>query len=409
MHGSLHRCASTRLGAGRCPGVALVRLGVAWVIVTMTLSYSLFGIEDETEYQYQVAAEDLSSKAPPFYLSDKVVALGLGIREERASVFGRVQMRISRWWRCLGNYGFPGVESVDPESCLAPLHSHHGMAHIPGSWFQYINYLRAHPSRRRNQSEAKFLFVGAEHGSWPQLDHSSYYVVFDWWSDRRDVFCVDYDLRDLKNDTRELCPGVTLPPPKFFTGGPRDGRALESWRWLVGFMARTVDGWWNTSHARRDIEQAFKGVHSDRVFVRMRPGKGTGEIAAARHDYNDLLSNSAFSLVVHGDQRWNYRFSEALGACSVPVIIADGLTLPFEELIDWTKASLRVPESMASNASAILELLEQRAPEAPAMRREACRIYEKYFATMPRRVNGLLLSLEKRALLHEAHRRHGVA
>ena len=40
----------------------------------------------------------------------------------------------------------------------------------------------------------------------------------------------------------------------------------------------------------------------------------------------------------HGHQRFSHRFSEAVGACSIPVIIADGLTRPFDDGGELTAA-----------------------------------------------------------------------
>ena len=70
---------------------------------------------------------------------------------------------------------------------------------------------------------------------------------------------------------------------------------------------------------------------------------------AASDRFAQLMS-STFAIVPHGDGRWNMRFSEVIGARSIPVVIADGITLPFEQLIDWSHAAVSIEESVVENA-----------------------------------------------------------
>ena len=58
-------------------------------------------------------------------------------------------------------------------------------------------------------------------------------------------------------------------------------------------------------------------------------------------------------------------FSEAVGACSIPVVIADGLTLPCAELVDWDPLVVRVAEAELDAARDVDELLA-RLPRDPA-------------------------------------------
>jgi hypothetical protein len=56
--------------------------------------------------------------------------------------------------------------------------------------------------------------------------------------------------------------------------------------------------------------------------------------------------------VPHGHGRWNHRFSEVIAAGAIPVVIADGLILPFSQLIDWRHAAVRVMH--ASNTATVM-------------------------------------------------------
>ena len=80
-----------------------------------------------------------------------------------------------------------------------------------------------------------------------------------------------------------------------------------------------------------------------------------------------------------------------IGACTIPVIIADGLTLPFEQLIDWDDLVIRISDEKANDANWILKQIE-RFNEAEINRKATmlCNIYDKYFSTSKRRWQGLL-------------------
>ena len=111
------------------------------------------------------------------------------------------------------------------------------------------------------------------------------------------------------------------------------------------------------------------------------------------YDENDRTSyyrslDADFALVPRGDGRWTYRFSEAVLACSIPVVIADGLTLPFEQLVSWDSVVVRVPEAALDAMASVRDLIallptgeEERARRTS----EVCRIRELYFASARRR------------------------
>ena len=54
------------------------------------------------------------------------------------------------------------------------------------------------------------------------------------------------------------------------------------------------------------------------------------------------MANAWFGWCPHGDQRWNLRFLELLTAGTVPVVVADGLTLPFEMVREWERFNFGV-------------------------------------------------------------------
>lgn len=54
-------------------------------------------------------------------------------------------------------------------------------------------------------------------------------------------------------------------------------------------------------------------------------------------NYFDMATKVWFGLCPHGDQRWNLQFLELLSAGTISVIITDGLTLPFSQVLDWNQ------------------------------------------------------------------------
>lgn len=83
--------------------------------------------------------------------------------------------------------------------------------------------------------------------------------------------------------------------------------------------------------------------------------------------YNEILLKSRYSLCPSGSGPNSIRFWEALGAGSIPVLLADTLELPKHDL--WEKTIVRIPEKDVSKLNEILEGIK---PEEEKHRREGC-------------------------------------
>lgn len=73
--------------------------------------------------------------------------------------------------------------------------------------------------------------------------------------------------------------------------------------------------------------------------------------------YTDDMSRSVFCLCVRGDTTSSRRLFTSIALGCIPVIIADFAQLPFERLLDYSRFTVRVPESAISNMSTLVQTL----------------------------------------------------
>lgn len=91
-------------------------------------------------------------------------------------------------------------------------------------------------------------------------------------------------------------------------------------------------------------------------------------------DYNKLLLKSRYTLAPSGSGPNSIRFWEALGAGSIPVLLADTLELPEHEL--WDDTIVRIAEK---DVYKIYEILGEINKEEEEKRRENCLTVYKFF------------------------------
>eukprot|EP00928_Gymnodinium_smaydae_P058333 TRINITY_DN4153_c0_g1_i2.p1 TRINITY_DN4153_c0_g1~~TRINITY_DN4153_c0_g1_i2.p1 ORF type:complete len:339 (+),score=51.77 TRINITY_DN4153_c0_g1_i2:61-1077(+) len=211
---------------------------------------------------------------------------------------------------------------------------------------------------------------------------------------RNDFLFVNFDLRDpwLADDSHNPLPGVTMAPPPH-TGDIVPRHPSETPKYVLTFRGGMHPGWYHTASVRPDLERLWS--HSrpkDTVVEFVQHGYKAEDKAI----YKDLL-NTVFAIVPHGDGRWNYRFSEVVNACAIPVVIADGVTLPYAQLIDWSSAAVILPESSIKNLTDpqdFMALLPKDAETIRAMRQEVFDINQKYFETPSKRWQAMLKSAQ---------------
>ena len=82
--------------------------------------------------------------------------------------------------------------------------------------------------------------------------------------------------------------------------------------------------------------------------------------------YSRDLSTSDFCIVPPGGDGWSSRVDDAVRHGCIPVVIMDGVLMPFEGVLDYASFSLRVPEAEVEQLDTLLRAV-------PAARKAAMR------------------------------------
>lgn len=223
--------------------------------------------------------------------------------------------------------------------------------------------------------------------------------------DRKDLFYLLYDLRDpfVSDNTRPALPGITVIPPMQMNGidhskvAPLD----KPTKYHLTVRCNLADiGWYNSSHVRSELGKSFKGNNDPRVIVEDSHAQMACLSQSDHNRYTDLMTQTSYALCPHGDQRWSYRFTEALKSCAIPVVMADGMTMPLEEVIDWKQAAIVLPESYASDSKKILEALPKDQETINRMRKRVCQIWDNYLSEPLKQFDAHLLAMGKKLGMH---------
>lgn len=118
------------------------------------------------------------------------------------------------------------------------------------------------------------------------------------------------------------------------------------------------------------------------------------EVNYDRYDFNFLLRESTFCLIPRGRRLGSFRFLEALSYGCIPVILSDNWVKPFDEIIDWSQATLQFEESRLLEVPDILRDIDQST--IARMRKNCLDIYSKYFSSTRRIVLSAISILQSR-------------
>ncbi|KAL4386940.1 hypothetical protein GQ457_09G013890 [Hibiscus cannabinus] len=106
---------------------------------------------------------------------------------------------------------------------------------------------------------------------------------------------------------------------------------------------KNVSGKFYSKKVRTDIWRRYNG---DRRFYLQR---------SRYAGYQSEIVRSVFCLCPLGWAPWSPRLVESVALGCVPVIIADGIRLPFASVVRWPEISLRVAERDVGKLGRILE------------------------------------------------------
>lgn len=205
---------------------------------------------------------------------------------------------------------------------------------------------------------------------------------------RPDMYVLNYDLRDSMAPGAEPLRGVTIAPHNYFAGNPRPENAPR--KFFITFQGR------KTSKLRHELHDAFnapesKYRHWKNISVETIMDRNHNVQQQTGDAHFNMKMDTTYSLLPKGDDRWSLRFSEAIGAGAIPVVLAQGLTLPYENIIDWSKAAIYLPNSYAKDANKIMAAIPTDEETIMKMRHEVYEINRKYFATPEARADAMLL------------------
>merc|ERR1719231_1403328 len=184
--------------------------------------------------------------------------------------------------------------------------------------------------------------------------------------------------------------GITIAPHNYYNG--KKLKVDEPREFFVTFQGR------KTSKLRHDLHDAFnlhaKYKHWTNISIETVMDRNWNKMQQTGDAKFNMKMNSTYVLLPKGDDRWSLRFSETIGAGAIPVILADGLTLPYEHIIDWSKAAIRLPNNFANNADDIMKKLPTDEKTIMKMREAVYDIQKTYFASPETRADAMLMEAE---------------
>lgn len=117
-------------------------------------------------------------------------------------------------------------------------------------------------------------------------------------------------------------------------------------------------------------------------------------------EYPEIMEQGTFCLVIRGVRLAQPTLLEAMATNCIPVIIADNIILPFQEIIDWTLASVIIREADLHSINTVLRAISLS--KIKELQRQGRFLYNKYFKGIETIVMSMLDELNDRVFPHLA-------
>ncbi|XP_059618949.1 exostosin-2 [Phlebotomus argentipes] len=116
--------------------------------------------------------------------------------------------------------------------------------------------------------------------------------------------------------------------------------------------------------------------------------------------YPYILTKGTFCLIIRGLRLAQPNLMEALASNCIPVIVANNIVLPFDDVIDWSLASISVREIDLHSIYSVLKSVS--ADKVAELQRQGYWLYRKYFSSIRKIVHTSLDILNDRVFPHLA-------
>ncbi|KAL5286105.1 EXT2 family protein [Megaselia abdita] len=123
-------------------------------------------------------------------------------------------------------------------------------------------------------------------------------------------------------------------------------------------------------------------------------------VSGTKYSYPSIMSQGTFCLIARSDRLGQPDFIEALAHNCIPVVMANNYVLPFEDVIDWNLALIRIHENNFNSLQKILESVS--AQKIKELKAQGDWLFNKYFKDLKTITMTMFDILNDRVFPHQA-------